>query len=129
MSQFTGNDRGMISESAFRSSSYYSATEQSLTGLIVIWEKVLEAKTYRHLGLDEAVFFAHYDHVQQRVAAHSGIYDEGAEVSKTILKCGPELEEYVKIQSTTFFKAIHFHCHTFHRPRSLNPLYSCICCQ
>jgi elongation factor P--beta-lysine ligase len=66
---------------------YYSATEQSLTGLMVIWEKVLEAKIYQHLGLDETTFLAHYNHVQQRVAAHLNTRDKGAEASKTILKC------------------------------------------
>jgi hypothetical protein len=86
--------------------------EQSLTGLIVIWEKVLEAKAYQHLGLDEAVFLVYYDYVQQRVAAHSGIRDKKAEASKTILKYWPELEEYVKTQSIIFFKAIRFYCHT-----------------
>jgi hypothetical protein len=43
---------------------YYSATEQSLTGLMIIWEKVLKTKTYQYLGLDEIIFLAHYDHVQ-----------------------------------------------------------------
>jgi hypothetical protein len=91
---------------------YYGATEQFLTGLIVIWEKVLEAKTYQHLRLDEATFFAHYNHVQQKIAAHSGTRDEKVEASKTILKYWPELEEYVKTQSIILFKTIRFHCHT-----------------
>jgi hypothetical protein len=46
------------------------------------------------------------------VAAHSGIRDERAEVSKTILKYWPELEKYVKIQFITFFKVIRFYCYT-----------------
>jgi hypothetical protein len=65
---------------------YYSATEQSLTGLIIIWEKVLETKTYQHFKLDEVTFLAYYNHVQQRIAAHSGTRDKRAETSKTILK-------------------------------------------
>jgi hypothetical protein len=58
-----------------------------LTGLIVIWEKVLEAKTYQYLRLDETAFLAYYNYVQQRVAAHSGTRNERAEASKIILKC------------------------------------------
>jgi hypothetical protein len=66
---------------------YYNATEQFLTGLIVIWEKVLEVKTYQYLGLDEVTFLVYYNYIQQRIAAHSDIRNERAEVSKTIFKC------------------------------------------
>jgi hypothetical protein len=66
---------------------YYNTTEQFLTGLIIIWKKILKAKTYRYLKLDEIAFLAYYDHVQQKITVHSGIRDEKAETSKTILKC------------------------------------------
>jgi hypothetical protein len=66
---------------------YYSTTKQFLTGLIIIWKKVLEIKTYQHFKLDETVFFAHYNYVQQKIAAHSSTRDERVEASKIILKC------------------------------------------
>jgi hypothetical protein len=46
------------------------------------------------------------------MAAHSGTRDKRAEISKTIFKCWPELEEYVKTQFIIIFKAIRLHCHT-----------------
>jgi hypothetical protein len=82
----------------------------------------LETKTYQHLRLDEIAFLAHYDYVQQKVTAHSGTRDKRAEASKTILKCWPELEEYVKTQSIILFKAIRFHCHTRFTDRVLRTL-------
>jgi hypothetical protein len=84
----------------------------------------LKAKTYQHLGLNETAFLAHYNHVQQRVAAHSGTRDKRAEASKTILKYWPELEKYVKTQSITLFKAIRLHCHTRFTDRVLRTLFT-----
>jgi hypothetical protein len=76
--------------------------------------------------LDEVIFLAHYDHVQQKVTAHSGTRDKKAEASKTILKYWPELEEYVKIQSITFLKAIRFYCYTRFTDRVLRTFFTII---